>query len=75
MLANMARLNENVTITLDCGVGNHRRCIDVSKLYGVLGENLSIALAGFHALTGILINILLYSKFYINTISVINCIY
>lgn len=52
MLANMNKISTNMQICMEVGVGNHQRFINVSKLYEVLGRNISEALPAFHALTG-----------------------
>lgn len=51
-LGNMQFTNENVKIWLKVGVGNNERYINVSKLYELLGPDLSRALPAFHAFTG-----------------------
>ena len=46
---------QNKHIYMDCGTGNNRRLIDISKLFQLLEEkqdNLTKALAGIHAFTG-----------------------
>ncbi|XP_067640047.1 uncharacterized protein CAH3 isoform X1 [Eurosta solidaginis] len=52
MLANMENTHKDVNISMEFGVGNHQRFINITKLYKNLGPQLSAALPGFHALTG-----------------------
>ncbi|CAH1173831.1 unnamed protein product [Phaedon cochleariae] len=53
MLSNMSALsNANVKVSMEAGVGNNQRFINISKLYETLGPKLSAALPAFHALTG-----------------------
>nr|CAH7764796.1 unnamed protein product [Callosobruchus chinensis] len=53
MLANMSALNNaNVKVSMEVGVSNNQRFINISKLYETLGPKLSATLPAFHALTG-----------------------
>ncbi|XP_067613930.1 serine/threonine-protein kinase Wnk isoform X4 [Eurosta solidaginis] len=53
MLSNMSALsNADVKVSMEAGVGNNQRFINISKLYETLGPKLSAALPAFHALTG-----------------------
>lgn len=60
MLANMEHLQARVEVLMDLGVGNARRCIDVSALYKKLGSKISKALPALHAFTGCDFNPALY---------------
>lgn len=52
MLGNMEHLQHKLNISMQVGVGNHQRFINITKLYENLGPKLSAALPGYHALTG-----------------------
>ncbi|KAL4718819.1 hypothetical protein ACJJTC_009041 [Scirpophaga incertulas] len=62
MLGNMEFVETGVQISMDVGVGNSRRYIDVSRLYETLGSPLAKSLPAFHAMTGCDYNPALYRK-------------
>ncbi|KAF9411132.1 hypothetical protein HW555_009994 [Spodoptera exigua] len=62
MLGNMEFVESGVQISMDVGVGNSRRYIDVSRLYEILGSTLAKSLPAFHAMTGCDYNPALYRK-------------
>ncbi|XP_041981090.1 uncharacterized protein LOC121736526 [Aricia agestis] len=62
MLGNMEFVESDVQISMDVGVGNSRRYIDVSRLYETLGSTLAKSLPAFHAMTGCDYNPALYHK-------------
>lgn len=56
MLDNMSVIsNRKIEISMEVGVGNKQRFINISQLYKTLGPQLSAALPGFHALLAVII--------------------
>ena len=51
MLAHMENTYKDLNISMEVGVKNHQRFINLTKLYENLGPQLSAALLSFHALT------------------------
>nr|CAH7741159.1 unnamed protein product [Callosobruchus chinensis] len=63
MLANMSALNNaNVKVSMEVGVSNNQRFINISKFYETLGSKLSAALPAVHALTGCNCNSAIFKK-------------
>lgn len=56
MLGHTSSIDAN--LYLDTGAGNYRRVIDINKIQESVGANVSSALIGFHAFTGICIFLL-----------------
>lgn len=52
LLGNMNKFQKNIKISLEYGTGNHRRYINVSKIYESIGEKVALGLPGYHAFTG-----------------------
>lgn len=62
ILGNMERISKNSVVHMEIGTGNHQRFIDVSKLYEILGRDVSAALPAFHAVTGCDFNAAFFRK-------------
>lgn len=48
----MKFMDKSAKVWMEMGLGNKQHCIDISKFYSTLGDDMACALAGFHALTG-----------------------
>ncbi|XP_017472207.1 PREDICTED: uncharacterized protein LOC108363375 [Rhagoletis zephyria] len=52
IIANMSNIDKNINISMQVGVGNNQRFININHLYETLGSDVSAALPAFHAITG-----------------------
>lgn len=59
---NMSKISSNMKISMQVGVSNSQRYINLTKIYNNLGPNFCAALPALHAFTGCDFNSLFFRK-------------
>lgn len=62
LLGNMEKISKSLNIWVMFGIGNHRRYLNMWKIYNALGEKICRGLPALHALTGCDYNPAFYRK-------------